>query len=118
MPNEKHLKVAKIDKINSSDLATPDSVEAITAAIFSTENTLCLTTESVQTTDSRKIRRSKEEESARSLSFQLSTTPSSSTTAGAQGAYSAPSGVRARSRRHRQHGGRVCRSVVGLLQRL
>ena len=52
MPNEEYLKVAKIAKSNSSDLATPDSVEAITAAIFSTENTLCLTTESVQTTDS------------------------------------------------------------------
>ena len=84
MPNAEYVKMAKIAKINSSDLATPDSVEAITAAIFSTENTLCLTTESVQTTDSRKIRRSKEEESARSLSFQLSNT------AGAQGGYSAP----------------------------
>ena len=84
MPNEEYLKVAKIAKINSSDLATPDSGEAITAAIFSTENTVCLTTECVQTPDSRKIRRSKEEESARSLSFQLSNT------AGAQGGYSAP----------------------------
>ena len=72
MPNEEYSKMANVDKINSSDLATPDSVEAITAAIFSTENTLCLTTESVQTTDSLTENQEKQGRRERTLS-QFST---------------------------------------------